>query len=168
MVYDVTGLMNKSGNNTLFVSRAAKYPAIYPSVLIYMYNTTGSAVIKNVYISNGADLLAESSSTFKNKANRIVKADSTIDVDVIGDSATLYVVAASAQKGEGNIIFNGQENVDVWSGGSSTTDLYALDITKTIKNKNNISFVSTGSTILALQQIIVTVQSSNNNNCFKC
>ena len=160
LVYDVTSLMNKSGDNTLFVSRAAKYPAIYPSVLVYMYNTTGSTAIKNVYISNGVDLLAESSSTFKNKANRTVKSDSTINVDTIADSAMLYVFAASAQKGESNIIFNGQENVDVWSGGSSTTDLYTLDITKTIKNKNDISFVSTGSTILALQQIIVVTKNA--------
>lgn len=158
LVYDVTDLINKAGDNTLVLNKSAKYPAIYPPALIYMYNTTGSAFIKNVYISNGADLLASSSTSFKNDANRPVQADSTIDVATIKDTSDvkLYVFAASAQKGEGNIVFNGQTSKDVWNGTSSTTDLFTLDITNSVKNTNNISFVSTGATILALQQIIVT------------
>jgi hypothetical protein len=39
-------------------------------------------------------------------------------------NATLYVLAASAQKGEGNIIVNEKEFNDVWSGSSKTTDLF--------------------------------------------
>ena len=124
---------------------------------MYMYNTTGSAVVKNVYISNGADLLA---GTSNNVAKRQVKADSTIDVKT-ADTAKLYVFAASAQTGEGNIVFNGQTYENVWKGTSSTTDLYTVDITDSVKNSNNISFVATGSTILALQQIIVTTQKSS-------
>ena len=154
LVYDITGL-TKTGENSFNLTKLAKTPAVYPSVLIYMYNTTGSAVIKNVYITNGADLLA---GTSNNLAKRPVHADSAIDVAAITDSAKLYIFAASAQSGEGNIIFNNAENVNVWNGTSSTTDLYTLDITNSIKNTNNISFVATGSTILALQQIIVTTQ----------
>ena len=153
-VYDVTSL-TKAGQNSLVLNK--KYtdtPAVYPSVLIYMYNTTGSAVVKNVYISNGADLLA---GTSNNVAKRPVYANSTIDVKT-ADTAELYIFAASAQTGEGNIVFNGQTYENVWSGTSSTTDLYTLDITGSVKNSNNISFVATGATILALQQIIVTTQ----------
>ena len=120
-----------------------------------MYNTTGSAVVRNVYISNGADLLA---GTSNNVAGREVKSDSTINVAAIADTAKLYIFAASAQDKEGNIVFNGVLNENVWSGTSSTTDLFTLDITNSVKNTNNISFVATGSTIVALQQIIVTTQ----------
>ncbi len=153
LVYDVTSLI-KSGENSFVLNKKNATPAVYPSVLIYMYNTTGSAVIKNVYISNGADLLA---GTSNNVAKRPVKADSTINVKT-ADFAELYIFAASAQSGEGSIVFNGQTYQNVWNGTSSTTDLYAIDITGSVKGSNNISFVATGSTILALQQIIVTTQ----------
>ena len=109
--------------------------------------------IKNVYVTNGADLLSSSN----NVAGRIVQANSNMDV-AVADAATLYVFAASAQSGEGNIVFNGDVYENVWSGTSSTTDLYTLDITGSVKDSNSISFVATGSTILALQQIIVTTQ----------
>ena len=154
LVYDVTDLI-KNGDNSFNLTKLAKTPAVYPSALVYMYNTTGSAVIKNVYISNGADLLA---GTSNNVAGREVKSDSTIDVAAIADTAELYIFAASAQDKEGNIVFNGVLNENVWKGTSSTTDLFTLDITNSVKNSNNISFVATGSTILALQQIIVTTQ----------
>ena len=158
LVYDVTGLITKTGSNTLVLNKTAKTPAVYPSALVYMYNTTGSAVIKNVYIANGADLLA---GTSNNVAKRPVHADSVIDVANVADTAKLYIFAASAQDGEGNIVFNGVSYDNVWKGTSSTTDLYALDITGSVKNTNNISFVATGSTILALQQIIVTTQKAS-------
>ena len=154
LVYDVTDL-TKTGENSFNLTKLAKTPAVYPSVLVYMYNTTGSAMVKNVYISNGADLLA---GTSNNIAKRPVHSDSTIDVTSIADTAKLYILAASAQASEGNIVFNGQTYENVWSGTSSSTELYDLDITDSVKNSNNISFVATGSTILALQQIIVTTQ----------
>lgn len=154
LVYDVTDL-TKTGENSFNLTKLAKTPAVYPSVLVYMYNTTGSAMVKNVYISNGADLLA---GTSNNIAKRPVHSDSTIDVTSIADTAKLYILAASAQASEGNLVFNGQTYENVWSGTSSSTELYDLDITDSVKNSNNISFVATGSTILALQQIIVTTQ----------
>ena len=155
LVYDVTNLIKSGENSFILIKKYDDTPAVYPSVLMYMYNTTGSAVIKNVYISNGADLLA---GTSNNVAKRPVKADSTIDGVKIADTAQLYIFAASAQKGEGSIVFNGQTYENVWNGTGSTTDLYTIDITGSVKGSNNISFVATGSTILALQQIIVTTQ----------
>uniref|UniRef100_UPI00386F5068 DUF3344 domain-containing protein n=1 Tax=Methanobrevibacter sp. TaxID=66852 RepID=UPI00386F5068 len=155
-VYDVSDLI-ANGDNTLTLDKVNPTPAVYPSALIYMYNTTNSAVVKNIVIVNGADLLANSN----NKAGRIVKADSIIDAqasDIV--DATLYVLAASAQKGESNIIFNGVEFSDVWNGTSSTTDVFAADVTDIIKDSNDISFVAIGSTILALPQIIVTSEVS--------
>ena len=150
-VYDVSDLI-KTGDNSFVLNKANLTPAVYPSALVYMYNTTGSRVSKTVYISNGADLLANS----YNNAGRTVKSDSAITVDTseIVD-ATLYVLAASAQVGEGNIVFNGEKFVDVWSGTSSTTDLFSADVTSLIEDNNSISFVATGSTILELPQIIV-------------
>ena len=172
IIYDVKDLLNTTGDNTLVLNKKYETPAVYPSALVYMYNTPGGSV-KEVSMVCGADLLANSS----NIAGRIVKTDSVIEIDnqdVV--NATLYVIAAGAQKGEGNIIFNGKEYADVWSGSSSTTDLFAVDITDSLAESNNISFVATGSTILALPQIIVadsdmvlsvdSVKTEYSNTCY--
>ncbi|WP_458404439.1 DUF3344 domain-containing protein [Methanobrevibacter sp.] len=151
LAYHVTKFVS-NGDNTLVLNKKFATPAVYPSVLVYMYNTDGGA-FKHVSILNGADLLANS----YNNAGRTVKSDSKFVTD-LNDvvNATLYVLAASAQAGEGNIIFNGEEFADVWSGTSSTTDLFTADVTGSLGEVNNISFVATGSTILALPQILVT------------
>jgi hypothetical protein len=116
-----------------------------------MYNADGGS-LKEVSIVAAADLLANS----YNNAGRVVKTDSQIDISVEDvANATLYVLAASAQAGESNIVFNGDVYENVWSGTSSTTDLFTADITDSIAKENNVSFVATGSTILALPQIIV-------------
>ena len=157
LVYDVTGLVNKSGSNTLFLSRAAKYPAIYPSILVYMYNVTGSNIIKEIYINNGADLLGNSTSSYKNYAKRPAKADSTFNVNTkVITGATLYVLAANAVSGYGDLIFNGETHKNIWNGASSCSDCYELDVTDKIKDANTVSFVAAGKgNILALQQIMV-------------
>ena len=152
LVYDVTDLL-KNGENTFKFDKKGPFVEFYPSTLIYMYNTEGSGLIKNIYISNGADLLSIDS-------NRLVHTDSAINADSKVDVAKLYVFAANAQDGEGDIVFNGATQSNVWEGTSHSTDLYALDITNTIKNTNDISFVVNDGTILALQQMIVTTQKS--------
>ena len=151
LVYDVTDLI-KSGNNTFVLKKKDTYPAVSPSTLVYMYNTTNSLKLKEIYISNGADLLENS----YNLANRTVKSDVVINVNSNSvDDATLYVFAAGAQKGEGNIAFNSLLKSNVWRGTLYTTDMYKLNVKKYLKKENTISFISTGSTIQALQQIIV-------------
>ncbi len=151
LVYDVTDLI-KNGENTFILNKKDEYPAVHPSTLIYLYNTTGSSEVKEVYISNGVDLLENS----YNLANRTVKSDLTVNLNSnLVKDATLYVFAAGAQKGEGDIVFNGVPHSNVWDGTLYETDYYKLDITKYIDEINNISFISTGSTIQALQQIIV-------------
>ena len=154
LVYDVTNLIAQ-GNNSLVLNKIAKTPAVYPSTLVYLYDTDGSDVITNVYFAEGADLLSNGN----NNAGRIAGTDSTINVatDYL-NSAMLYIFAASAQAGEGNVIFNGDVSADVWNGSTNSVGLYSEDITNSIANSNSISFVATGSTILALNQIIVTTQ----------
>ena len=152
LVYDVSQLI-KTGSNSFVLNKKANIPFVYPSTLIYMYNTTGSNLIKNVYILNGADLL--SASDF-NELGREVKIDSEFKINSTGNvGAKLYVFAAGAQKGEGNVIFNNQVNEDVWNGNSNSTNLYVLDVSNSVSDSNSVSFVSTGSYLLALQQIMV-------------
>lgn len=157
LVYDVSKSI-RVGSNTFVLNKKSNIPFVYPSTLIYMYNTTGSKAIKEIYISNGADLL--SFSDF-NELGRDVKTDSLFNVNSSGKlDAKMYVFAAGAQKGEGNVIFNGQINVDVWEGNSNSTNLYELDITDSLGDANSISFVSTGSYLLALQQIVVITKNN--------
>ena len=55
-VYDVTGLIG-DGENKFVLNKESGKTAVYPSALIYMYNTTGSNILKTIYMANGADLL---------------------------------------------------------------------------------------------------------------
>lgn len=161
LVYDVSNLI-KTGSNSFVLTKKSNIPFVYPSTLIYMYNTTGSKTIKNVYISNEADLL---SAVDFNELCREVKIDSLFNVNSSGKlDAKLYVFAAGAQKGEGNLIFNNQLKEDIWEGNSNSTNLYELDVTNSIKDSNQISFTSTGSYLLALQQIVVITKNAPNDD----
>lgn len=156
-VYDVTDLIVE-GNNTLILNKASGLTAVYPTALLYFYNTTGTDYVVNAYIANGADLLANS----YNNAGRLVSTSSVFNVDtksIISEPSApaLFVFAASAQKGEGNIIFNGVESTNVWNGSSNSLEFFELNISD-ISEVNNVSFVATGSTILALQQILLTCE----------
>ena len=152
-VYDVSDLI-ADGDNEFVLNKEFNQTAVYPSTLVILYNETSSDTIKTVYMFNGADLLTASS---YNLANRVVSSDSIFDVDAVDDvtSATLYVFAAGAQAGEGNLIVNGVESTDVWNGTSQTTDLVEVDLTDSLAESNAVSFVSTGGTILAIQQFVV-------------
>ena len=145
--------MIKNGENTFVLNKESGKTAVYPSALIYMYNTTNSNFLKTIYMANGADLLYASS---YNLANRFVSSDyamSTVTDNVV--DAKFYVFAGGAQAGEGNIVFNGDEYTNVWSGTSYTLNIFSTDVTDSIADVNDVSFVSTGGTILALQQLIV-------------
>ena len=149
LIYDVTDII-KTGDNTFNLTKVNPTPTVYPTALIYGYDSADSDVVKCAYVINGADVLAND----YNNAGRIVKLDNEIEVDPFVN-ATLYVLASGAQKGEGNIIVNGKAFEDVWNGTSKTTDLFTADISDVATGFNDISFVATGSTILALPQIIV-------------
>ena len=152
MVYRLNAVsLNTTGDNTLVLNKKNSTPAVYPSTLVYMYDAPGGS-LKDVELVLGADLLANSN----NNAGRAVKSDSVVNLSGTDfDNVTLYILAAGAQKGEGNIVVNGKVFEDVWSGSSKTTDLFTADITDVFNDSNNISFVATGPTILALPQILV-------------
>ena len=152
VVYDVSDLI-QNGENTFVLEKISGMTAVYPSTLVVLYNVSGSEAIKNVYMFNGADLLANSN----NLAGRTAAANSVLDIDLpmFIENAKLHIFAASAQSGEGNLIVNGQTFTNVWSGSSNSTNEYIVDLTDSIASSNSVSFVATGSTILALQQFIV-------------
>ena len=154
--YDVSSLV-KEGNNTFIINKEPGLTAVYPSTLIYMTNMTGSDTLTTIFIGNGADLLSASS---YNKASRAVSTDALLNVEFGSKKlvkANLLVFAASAQAGEGNIIFNGEVVENVWNGSSNSVEIFNANVTQ-LNSKNNVSFVATGSTILALQQIFAVSQ----------
>lgn len=154
LVYDVSELA-KNGKNTLVLTKQSGLTAVYPSTLIYLYNSSESDYIHTIYMLNGADLLSNS----YNDASRIVKTSNVLNVnkdDVV--KAEFSIFAAGAQKGEGNVIFNGNVNGDVWNGTLNSVEKYSIDVTDSLTGSNDIAFAATGSTILALNQIAVTSQ----------
>ncbi|WP_407394160.1 DUF3344 domain-containing protein [Methanobrevibacter sp.] len=153
-IYDVSDLI-QIGNNTLVLNKESGLTAVYPSTLIYLYNDAGSKTLATVYMANGADLLSNAN----NNAGRIAETTNVLSVDAKDAiDARFVVLAASAQQGEANVIFNGNETVDVWNGTSNSVEVYIGDAKDSIADTNNISFVATGSTILALNQIVITIK----------
>ena len=146
VVYDVTNYM-VSGDNTFHLDKTGTNVAVYPSSLIVMVNKP-SGNPKAVYILEEADLLANS----YNAANRDVIYNSSFPDVAIGDAANLYVFAANAQAGEGNLIINGDTYTDVWRGTSQTFDTFSESVAP---GDVSIQFQATGSTILALHQMLV-------------
>lgn len=59
------------------------------------------------------------------------------------------------KKNEGNIVFNGEIKSDVWNKTSNSIDYYTFNTDGLTKDNNTVFFQSTGSTILALHQILV-------------
>ena len=154
IVYDVTDLI-KSGEN-IFVLNKTHSAGAYPSTLIYLYNITGSNVIKNVYISNGADLVG----TYGNEMGRTVSVDNKLVVDSSNvKDATVYVFGAGSITGRSTIIVNGEVNSTAWdTSASNAINVYTKDISKSLKDNNDISVVLNNGMFMTLQQIIVTTQ----------
>ena len=154
---DVSGLLVK-GENTFVLEKESNKTAVYPSTLVALYNVPQSETVKTIYMYNGADLLSNAN----NFLGRVVASNNVLGIDsnenIVGSS--LYVFAASAQSGEGNLIVNDLTYFDVWTGSSNSVGQYIADLGTAPSESNAVSFVATGSTILALQQFII-VESTN-------
>ena len=148
-VYNVTDLINK-GLNTFTLNKTSGLTAVYPSSLLLLTNNENGAS-KTVYISEGADLLSKT-----NNKNLDVGAYTKFNIDSTSMiNSTLYVFAAGGQKNEGNMVFNGEIKSDVWNKTSNSIDYYTFNTSGLTKDNNTVFFQSTGSTILALHQILV-------------
>lgn len=150
VVYDVTEAV-VDGDNTFGLQKTAGNVAVYPSSLIVMTDNS-SANPKTVYIAEEADLL---SAQYNQHMDAIY--NSSFENVAEGD-ATLYVFAANAQSGEGDLIINGNDYIDVWSGTSQSVEVYTTAV-----NPGDIAiqFKGTGSTILALQQMVVVEETAS-------
>jgi hypothetical protein len=119
-----------------------------------MYNTTGSKILKDIYISNGADLLGVSGGT-----RNPIHADSNINIKASGIiDASAYIFANSAQDGEAIVMINGESEIHPWSGSSQSTDLYVKNITGSVRDNNTISIMLSSGGLTALQQIIIATK----------
>ena len=156
-VYNVTDLINK-GLNTFTLNKTSGLTAVYPSSLLLLTNNENGAN-KTVYISEGADLLSKT-----NNKNLDVGAYTKFNIDSTSMiNSTLYVFAAGGQKNEGNIVFNGEIKSDVWNKTSNSIDYYTFNTSDLTKDNNTVFFQSTGSTILALHQILVVERENTQN-----
>ena len=143
LVYNVTDLV-VNGENTFELNKLSGPCAVYPGNLMVFTDKNGTS-FKTAYILEEADLLSKS-------YNKNLEAAFNRIFEIANGNATLYVFAASAQAGEGNIIVNGESYENVWSGSS-----YSFDTFKTPVNGTdiNVCFEATGATILGLHQMIV-------------
>ena len=148
IVYDVTELIS-NGVNTFELNKIANNTAVYPSNLIILTNNDESIVNKTVYILEEADLLSKTN-------NKNLPVGFNTSFKTVDGNATLYVFAAGAQKGEGNLVINDKTYSDIWSGTSQSFDTFTTDIDS---EKINAYFESTGATILGLHQMVVVEHS---------
>ena len=144
VVYNVTEFV-VSGENTVVLDKTAGNTALYPSSLIVFTDNPSSLVQKTVYIWEEADLLSKT-------YNKNLDAGFASSFYTIDGNATLYVFAASAQAGEGNLIVNDEVKENVWSGTSNSFDIYESPV---VAGNITVKFEATGSTIVALHQMVV-------------
>ena len=154
LVYDVTSFII-NGNNTLTLNRTLS-GGIYPSTLIYLTNDTGSNVIKEVYISNCADVLGA-----YGNGDRKLKIDSTFDVSSSeAVNATVYVFGAGSEPGRASISVNGVLDDNVWNTTvKNTVSYYTKDLTG-ITGAIDISLILNKGMFTALQQIVVVTKNA--------
>ena len=143
VVYDVTDF-TINGVNTFEFSKTKGNVAVYPSNLIILTDNNKNT-FKTVYLLEEADLLSTD-------YNKNLSAGFNTTFEIADGSASLYVFAASAQKGEGNLIINGEKYSDVWNGTTKSFDMFTTAVNGT---DIGIYFEATGSTILGLHQMIV-------------
>ena len=144
VVYDVTDYV-ANGNNTFALEKSAGQVGVYPSSMIVLVENP-SATSKAVYIVEEADML---SSQYNKNVDAVYP---TSFEGITGDKAKLYVFAASAQAGEGDLIIDDTIHSDIWSGTSNSVEVYeqAFD-----PGDVSVKLKGTGSTLLALQQMVV-------------
>ena len=147
VVYDVTALV-VDGLNTFELNKTAGLSAVYPSNLIVLTDKDDATTLKTVYIYEEADLLSKS-------YNKNLDAGFNTSFNVVDGNATLFVFAASAQSGEGNLYINGENYTDVWNGTGNSLEMF-----NTTVNGTDIAvyFEATGATILGLHQMIIVEQ----------
>ena len=147
VVYDVTALV-VDGLNTFELNKTAGLSAVYPSNLIVLTDKDDATTLKTVYIYEEADLLSKS-------YNKNLDAGFNTSFNVVDGNATLFVFAASAQSGEGNLYINGENYTDVWNGTGNSLEMF-----NTTVNGTDIAvyFEATGATILGLHQMVIVEQ----------
>ena len=147
VVYNVTDYV-VDGLNTFELNKTAGNSAVYPSNLIVLTDKDDATTLKTVYIYEEADLLSKS-------YNKNLDAGFNTSFNVVDGNATLFVFAASAQSGEGNLFINGENYTDVWNGTSSSLEMFMADVNGT---DIAVYFEATGATILGLHQMVIVEQ----------
>ena len=147
VVYDVTAFV-VDGVNTFELNKTAGNSAVYPSNLIVLTDKDDTTTLKTLYIYEEADLLSKS-------YNKNLDAGFNTSFNVVDGNATLFVFAASAQSGEGNLYINGENYTDVWNGTGSSLEMFMVDVNGT---DIAVYFEATGATILGLHQMVIVEQ----------
>lgn len=154
LIYNVTDCL-QNGRNTLTLEKEKGLTAVYPPTLITMYNKTKSEFSKSIFIKNGADLLYNA----YNLANRAVESNTIFNVENLENitSAKIYVFGAGAGNEEADASFNDKLYLNIWENSTGTNyhGAFEADVLNLLKNNNQLKFISTGGTILALQNILV-------------
>lgn len=157
LIYNITENL-QNGRNTLRLEKENGLTAVYPPTLITLYNKTESDITKTVYINNGADLLFNS----YNLANREVESTTVFNVKKLENTtkAKIYVFAAGAGNEEADARFNDNLYKNIWENSTGTNyhGAFEADVLSLLKKDNQLTFISTGETILALQSILVIEQ----------
>lgn len=154
LIYNVTDYI-RNGRNTLKLEKEKDMTSVYPPTLISFFNTTNSETLKTVYMKNSADLLYNA----YNLANRPIEANTQIILSDLSNitKATLYSFAAGAGVDEADLKFNNNLYKNIWENSTGTNyhGAFIADVTSLLQTTNRITFISTGGTILSLQNILI-------------
>lgn len=151
IVYNVSSLI-KSGENNFVLSKEANLTAVYPTSLLIFTNEENTDTTLTAYIVEDADLL----SAQYNVLPRDTSYKTTFDIEeseIIGSS--WFVFASNDMPNRATLTFNDETYEDVFNGTSKSTGIYVANVTDLVDYENDAIFNVSGSTILALQQVLI-------------
>ena len=158
-VYNVSNLLNTTGDNTLVINPlAGNSNAIYPSTLVVVYSDTNSTR-KQIFINEQCDELLPGTNYGVTTEEATAYAPFTglnIDTSLI-TNATLHSFAGSAGADEGNLIWNDTTlATNAWQGDAYTASALVYDVTDHLGTDNTAGIQGTSTSgMVALQQILV-------------
>jgi len=122
-MYDVTSAFDKAGTNTWSLS-SGEYlnVALYPTVMVVVFQDPATQTEKTIYINDECDLLYSRASYNTNDAEATAYATfSGVDVTGMASAKAIAFVAAVNDDGKSQFIFNGVDQDDFYISSSAST-----------------------------------------------
>lgn len=138
-VYDVTSQFLSTGNTMTLTPQSGNNNGIYGAYLIVVYQDP-SSIEKQIYINDGMDILASSTSYSVNNSEATAFATFTgVDTSDLENARAIAILSSANDAGKSKFFFNNNEYTGFWSGYLSSPQIgfSIFDVTGAITSGSN-------------------------------